>query len=285
MRNTLDTPAPSPASEPDRPAPERRSAPRTVSVLSFRGGTGKTNLVANVAWLAARRGGRVALVDTDLRSPGAHVVLGVDGSRLAFTLTDFVGGHCELREAALDVSSELEVREPGRLVLVPGRVRLDALTSMAEEGHDPQRLHGALAALREQFPLDLVLIDSRPGLNPQSLVTAPVSDLWMVLVRDDAQDLEGTRVLVEAAERIGLAELLLVPTMTVDDADGQREFVERLVESFGRQVAAPIPRTAELAALGSAALFARKHPEHALTQSYAQLADLARGAGADRDGR
>ena len=44
---------------------------RIVSVHSFRGGTGKSNLTANLAALTALGGRRVGVVDTDIQSPGS----------------------------------------------------------------------------------------------------------------------------------------------------------------------------------------------------------------------
>ncbi len=51
---------------------------KIVAVHSFRGGTGKSNMTANLACLLARRGNRVGIVDTDIQSPGIHVLFNLD---------------------------------------------------------------------------------------------------------------------------------------------------------------------------------------------------------------
>ena len=51
---------------------------RIISIHSFRGGTGKSNTTANVAALLATEGLRIGVVDTDIQSPGIHVLFGVD---------------------------------------------------------------------------------------------------------------------------------------------------------------------------------------------------------------
>jgi septum site-determining protein MinD len=51
---------------------------KVISIHSFRGGTGKSNTTANVAMLLAAKGRRVAVVDTDVQSPGIHVLFGID---------------------------------------------------------------------------------------------------------------------------------------------------------------------------------------------------------------
>ena len=51
---------------------------KIVSIHSFRGGTGKSNTTANLAAQAALRDKRVGVVDTDIQSPGIHVLFGLD---------------------------------------------------------------------------------------------------------------------------------------------------------------------------------------------------------------
>ena len=45
---------------------------RIVTFYSFKGGTGRTMALANVAWILAANGKRVLIADWDLESPGLH---------------------------------------------------------------------------------------------------------------------------------------------------------------------------------------------------------------------
>ena len=47
-----------------------------ISIHSFRGGTGKSNTASNVAGQLVSMGYRVGVVDTDIQSPGIHVLFG-----------------------------------------------------------------------------------------------------------------------------------------------------------------------------------------------------------------
>ena len=49
-----------------------------ISTHSFRGGTGKSNTTANLAVLTACAGYRVGVIDTDIQSPGIHVLFQLD---------------------------------------------------------------------------------------------------------------------------------------------------------------------------------------------------------------
>lgn len=65
---------------------------RIISVHSWRGGTGKSNLTANLAALLAAAGQRVAVVDTDIQSPGIHILFGLKGATIRHSLNDFFVG-------------------------------------------------------------------------------------------------------------------------------------------------------------------------------------------------
>ena len=53
-------------------ADETNSEGKVVTFYSFKGGTGRTMALANVAWILASNGLKVLVVDWDLDSPGLH---------------------------------------------------------------------------------------------------------------------------------------------------------------------------------------------------------------------
>ena len=60
---------------------------KIISVHSFRGGTGKSNTTANIAALLAMDGARVGVVDTDIASPGIHVLFNLDEADMEQSLS------------------------------------------------------------------------------------------------------------------------------------------------------------------------------------------------------
>ncbi len=63
---------------------------KIISVHSFRGGTGKSNTAANMAAMLALDGKRVGVVDTDIQSPGIHVLFGLAGEDIDQALSSRV---------------------------------------------------------------------------------------------------------------------------------------------------------------------------------------------------
>ena len=75
---------------------------KIMSIHSFRGGTGKSNVSSNIAAQAAMAGKRVAVIDTDIQSPGVHVLCGFDSDIPGNTLNDYLYGQCAIVDAAHD---------------------------------------------------------------------------------------------------------------------------------------------------------------------------------------
>jgi MinD-like ATPase involved in chromosome partitioning or flagellar assembly len=76
-----------------------------VSIHSFRGGTGKSNLTANLATLLVVAGQRVGVIDTDIQSPGLHILFGLQEAEIRHALNDYLWGACAIEHTAHDVTS------------------------------------------------------------------------------------------------------------------------------------------------------------------------------------
>jgi MinD-like ATPase involved in chromosome partitioning or flagellar assembly len=81
---------------------------RIIAVHSYRGGTGKSNVSANLAATIARQGCRVGVVDTDVQSPGIHVLFGFDEANIDRRLNDYLWGQCAIQDTAHDVTAILQ---------------------------------------------------------------------------------------------------------------------------------------------------------------------------------
>lgn len=66
---------------------------RIISFHSFRGGTGKSNTTANVAAFLAIGGQRVGVIDTDIQSPGIHVLFGMGDDPMVYSLNEIGRAH------------------------------------------------------------------------------------------------------------------------------------------------------------------------------------------------
>ena len=113
---------------------------RIVSIHSFRGGTGKSNTTANIASVLAGGGRRVGVVDTDIQSPGIHVLFGLEPDQIGYTLNDFLWGKCDIADTAHDVSGTITGDCGGSIYLIPSSVRTGDIARVLRYGYDVKLL-------------------------------------------------------------------------------------------------------------------------------------------------
>ncbi len=247
---------------------------RIISVHSFRGGTGKSNTVANVAAVLAGQGCHVGVVDTDIQSPGIHVLFGRRGADLDRTLNDYLWRRCPITETAHDVtpSGTSRGRLPGRIHLIPSSVKPNEITRVLREGYDAQDLVRGLRALIEQLKLDVLMIDTHPGINEETLLSIAISHTLAVVMRPDSQDYEGTGITIQVARQLEVPNLMLIVNKAPAALD--RNALQAHVEqTYACPVAAVLPHSDELMALASDGLFALRFPDHPITALYQQIAN------------
>jgi septum site-determining protein MinD len=244
---------------------------RIISVHSWRGGTGKSNLTANLAALLAASGQRVAVVDTDIQSPGIHILFGLKGASISHSLNDFLWGRASIEEAAIDLSEALGAPVAGKLFLVPSSINSGEIARVLREGCDARTLTGGLRKLARTLNLDVLLIDTHPGLNEETLLSIALSHSLVIVLRPDQQDYEGTGVTVEVAGALNVPQMHLVVNKVpalFDEADVR----ERVAQAYGRPVAAVIPHADEMMALASGGIFALRYPDHPIAATLRGIA-------------
>ena len=232
-----------------------------ISVHSFRGGTGKSNTVASLAVLMAERGKRVGVVDTDIQSPGIHVLFGLRADDITISLNDYLWGRVSITETARPV---YESTTGGTVYLIPASMKTNEILQVLRQGYDIRRLTEALAELTETLGLDAIFIDTHPGLNEETLFALAISTAVIVVLRPDQQDYEGTGIAVEVARSLEVPRLMLIlnkaPT-TLDTAS----VTASLERTFKCEVAAVLPHSDRMMELGSDEVFAKKFPTDQIT--------------------
>src|SRR3989442_3166271 len=100
-----------------------------LAVQSFKGGTGKSTISANLAATLARLGKRVAVIDLDLEGPGLHVIFGISDGDIRATINDVLQGSIPIRDAVLDLTPSLAI-ESGYLLFCSAGHRLAEMFEM-----------------------------------------------------------------------------------------------------------------------------------------------------------
>jgi septum site-determining protein MinD len=244
---------------------------RVISIHSFRGGTGKSNTAANVATLLAAAGQRVGVVDTDIQSPGIHMLFGLNQEAIRYSLNQYLWGTCDIIQAAHDMTASLDPGLGGRVYLVPSSMRATDIARVMREGYDVGLLNEGLRQLVKELSLDVLMLDTHPGLNEETLLSIAMSNTLAIVLRPDHQDYEGTSVTLSVARKLKVPDLALIVNKTppVFDPEEVKEQVERAYEC---EVAAVLPHSDELMALSSAGIFALRNPRHPVTGLLREIA-------------
>lgn len=250
---------------------------RVVSIHSFRGGTGKSNLTANLAVQLAQQGQRVGVVDTDIQSPGIHVLFGLAGPQIQATLNDHLFAERAIGEVAHDVTPRALA---GSIHLVPSSVRPGEISRVLRDGYDAQQLVRGLRELVDELSLDTLLVDTHPGLGEETLLALVISDTVLMVLRPDQQDYEGTGVIVEVADNLGVPRRALVVNKVppaLDPVD-VRATVEK---AYGAAVVGLIHHDDAVMSLASADVFTLRYPGHPFTTAVSEVTDYVLNGHAD----
>ncbi|KST62929.1 MinD/ParA family ATP-binding protein [Mastigocoleus testarum] len=242
--------------------------PRIISIHSYRGGTGKSNLTANIAAIVARKGYRVGVIDTDIQSPGIHILFGLNDNTIKHTLNNYLWGQCPIRDAVYDVTSVLQekVNNHGSIYLVPCSTKLNDISRVLRERFDVELLLEGFKDLIKDIKLDYLFVDTHPGLTQETLISLTTSDIVMLILRPDQQDFQGTAVTVDVARRLKTPLLLLTINKVLTDYDFN-DLKKKVESTYEAPVAGIIPESKDILRLGSSSIFCLTYPNHPISQA------------------
>jgi MinD-like ATPase involved in chromosome partitioning or flagellar assembly len=250
---------------------------KIVSIHSFRGGTGKSNISANIAAQFARRGNRVGVIDTDIQSPGIHVLFGMEEDSIDKALNDYLWGRCPIEETAYDVGARIGEGEVlvmgGGIYLIPSSLRAGEIARVLREGYDVGLLNDGFRALVDKLDLDYLFIDTHPGLNEETLLSIAISHILLIIMRPDQQDFQGTIVTVDVARKLEVPHLF----MLINKAPSSLDFEDlrgHVEETYDAKVGTVLPLSEDVARLASSDIFSLRFPDHPFSQGIMDVVKL-----------
>lgn len=245
--------------------------PQVISIHSFRGGTGKSNTTANLAAMLASEGKRVCVIDTDIQSPGIHVIFGLEGENVTSSLNDFLWNHRSIEDVAIDVTPDVVREKSGQIYLVPSSIKPGEISRVMREGYDARQLTQGLKELLTKLRLDYLLIDTHPGLGQETLLSLVISNTLIIVLRPDQQDYEGTGITVRIAQELKVPNILLMVNKSPSSLNPD-DLAEQVQEAYGCKVIAVLPHSDEMMELASRGLFSLQQPAHPISEKYRNIA-------------
>lgn len=251
--------------------------PKIVTFHSFRRGTGKSSLAANTAAICAMQGMRVALVDLNMQSPSLTYTFQMENQAIPYRINDFIWGNCQMDQAAYDITEHLEkiwnTSIPGSLILVPASTHQGDISRTMKGTYDFDTMDDGFMELIRAVDLDVLILDTRAGINDDTIFALAVSDVLLIIVRPDQQDYQGTAVTVEVSRRLDVPMIGLVAN-NVPSKINPNVIRHELEETYHCEVPAVIHFSTDMVSMEHPRILALEDPEHPIIQTLQELISI-----------
>lgn len=206
--------------QPQRYAGRKQRGGNIVSIVSGKGGVGKTNLALNFGIVLARQGGQPVLLDADFGLANADILLDITP----------VAGFAELLDERRSVEDLLAVAPGGLRVLCGVSGFGDAARLRPFTDHDCLR-----GLQRLQEACDTLLVDCGAGVNATIVSVALASDLLVMVTTPEPTSLAdsyGTLKLLAHHGFCGRAGVVVNMARSPREADGVADRLRHVAHEF-----------------------------------------------------
>jgi len=229
---------------------------KTVGILSLKGGVGKTSVVVSLGRAIADLNKKVLLVDANFSAPNLGLHLNIIDPEI--TLHEVINRSANVRDA---------IHKFENLDIIPSRIFNNIEIN-------PLKLRDKINTLRNDY--DVILIDSSPALNEETLAAMLASDELFVVTTPDYPTLSTTlKAMKLAKQRKAPINGLILNKVYNKDFELSIEDIERTVEA---PVLAVIPHDVNaLKSLSKFIPYTAYKPRSGGSREYRKLAAVIAG--------
>jgi MinD-like ATPase involved in chromosome partitioning or flagellar assembly len=196
---------------------------KRIVFFSIKGGVGRSTALAVTAWSLAQSGKRVLVLDLDLESPGLSSSLLPPEKQPVYGITDWLVEDLVDNGNLIfdDMVATSELAHDGEIYVVPShganpgdyvaklsRVWMPKALDATQRECWSARLLRLLTKLEERYQPDVVLLDSRAGIDEVAgtCVTDLGANLVLLFALEGAQTWNGYRILFKHWQQTGNAQ-------------------------------------------------------------------------------
>jgi MinD-like ATPase involved in chromosome partitioning or flagellar assembly len=169
---------------------------KTFALHSYKGGTGKTTLGANLAAILAKQGRDVAILDMDFQAPSLNTLLGITPT--TEYINTFLDEKAIYSEVLTDLSNNLGLL--GRLSVGFSNPDVETIREqLAKDRKWHMQAISRLLVMKQKLEKDgfqYLILDSAPGVHYSSVNTIVASDVTIIISKIDNFDFEGVDALL-----------------------------------------------------------------------------------------
>lgn len=164
-----------------------------IGIINQKGGVAKTTTAINLAATLTQKGKKVLLVDLDPQA-NATTGLGIDKTKLTYSIRDVLLDECEIEEAIIPTDYD-------NLDILPSNLTLSKVEKqLAGETAPEYILKRYLETIDENY--DMIIIDSPPTLGRLAYNVLVASDSVIIPVQTEYYAMEGVVDLLDAIKEV-----------------------------------------------------------------------------------
>jgi len=178
---------------------------KTIAFHSYKGGTGKTTIAANLSTLLVSKGFNVLLIDMDVYAPSLHVYF---NSKPEKWMNNYLLDDLEFSDVIYDFTNVIQDFYPSELSsnkkkgifnIVFSNPKKEEITSLDFQNRDSSKsqMLKKMLYLREKsnsdINYDFIILDTSPGIRPWSINALAIADIIILSLKMDHIDIEGTK--------------------------------------------------------------------------------------------
>ncbi|MFX0016044.1 MAG: ParA family protein [Promethearchaeota archaeon] len=206
---------------------------KTLSIMSHKGGVGKTSIAVNIAVYLAKTGKNVCLLENDFQGPSLNTWWKPEVTWINHYLLD----SASINDCLQNISPKLNL--PGKLLVgfadptpesIQRNIRIDQEDSMKML----QNLVRAKTTLKEDpYKIEYLINDCSPGIGYSAVNAMIAADSSLFIVKLSNADIIGTSLMIKGLykqlKKRTLVLANLIPKEVVND-DEKKKLAQELVE-------------------------------------------------------
>lgn len=217
---------------------------RKLSFYSFKGGSGRSTGLCNIAYSLAAQGAEVGCIDFDVEAAGLNFIFEIPPGRLSrcrkvqeFLVTEEHRRVDSVDDFVVDLG-QVKYRNQidGGLYVVPAAINAELTAELPGEMQLMPSIEELFGRFEAEYDLDYLLIDSRSGVSNFAAPTLMQADEVVVFFRWSRQHREGTAAMLPWLQSFlgafGEAQIFSVASSIPGDIAEEQvdEFVEQRLE-------------------------------------------------------
>jgi MinD-like ATPase involved in chromosome partitioning or flagellar assembly len=159
--------------------------------------------------------------------------------------------------------------------LIPSSVNAADIARVIHDGYDIDLLSDGFRELIQALKLDILMIDTHPGLNEETLLSIAISNVLLVVMRPDYQDYQGTGLTVEVARELEVPRMMILINKVPLTFDLE-QIRWTVADTYNCPVAGVVPHSDEMMGLASHDIFAVRYADHPIVTELRLVAKILR---------